>query len=74
VLRGVERGHPLFGPASALIRAEALIRLDAPAPLPTGLLALGQRTPQGLDTRHGSALLLFLGQVVSRMVGRWLLP
>mgnify|MGYP001055030760 CR=1 FL=1 len=74
VLRGVERGHPLFGPASELIRTEALIRLDAPAPLPTGLLALGQRTPQGLDTRHGSALLLFLGRVVSRMVGRWLLP
>ena len=28
LLRGVERGHPLFGPACELIRAEALIRLD----------------------------------------------
>ena len=33
VLRGVERGHPLFGPACDLIRAEALVRLDSEAPL-----------------------------------------
>ncbi|AGH48235.1 MULTISPECIES: DUF484 family protein [Sphingomonadales] len=72
VLRGVERGHPLFGPASDLIRAEALIRLDGTPPQPSGLLALGQRRPQGFETRHGSELLLFLGQAVSRMIGRWL--
>ena len=74
VLRGVERGHPLFGPASDLIRAEALIRLDGAPPLPSGLLALGQRRAQGFETGHGSELLLFLGNVVSRMIGRWLLP
>src|SRR5437764_14461766 len=27
-MRAVERGHPLFGPACPLIRAEALIRID----------------------------------------------
>ena len=43
LLRGVERGHPLFGPACELIRAEALIRLTSEPPLPSGLLALGQR-------------------------------
>lgn len=74
VLRGVERGHPLFGPASDLIRAEALIRLEGVPPLPSGLLALGQRRAQGFETRHGSELLLFLGDSVSRMIGRWLLP
>ncbi len=74
VLRGVERGHPLFGPASELIRTEALIRLDGEAPLPSGLLALGQRRAQGFETRHGSELLLFLGRVTTRMMGRWLLP
>lgn len=74
VLRGVSRGHPLFGPASDLIRAEALVRLDGAPPLPSGMLALGQRRPQGFDTRHGSELLVFLGRVVSRMIGRWLLP
>jgi uncharacterized protein YigA (DUF484 family) len=74
VLRNVGRGHPLFGPASDLVRAEAMIRLEACAPLPTGILALGQRKPQGFDNRHGSELLIFLGAMLSRMLGRWLLP
>ena len=74
VLRGVARGHPLFGPAADLIRAEALVRLEPAAPIDAGLLALGQRRPQGFETRHGSELLVFLGRVVSRMMGRWLLP
>lgn len=73
VLHGVERGHPLFGPAAPLIRAEALVRLDNPAPLPCGLLALGQRAAQRFETRHGSELLGFLGGTLARTVGRWLL-
>ena len=71
VLRGVPRGHPLFGPAADLIRAEALVRLEPAAPIQLGLLALGQRRPQGFETRHGSELLVFLGRVVSRRMGRW---
>ncbi|WP_419827746.1 DUF484 family protein [Sphingomonas sp.] len=74
VLHGVERGHPLFGHAASLIRAEALIRLDNPLPLPCGLLALGQRAPSRFETRHGSELLGFLGATLARAVGRWLLP
>jgi hypothetical protein len=74
VLRGVERGHPLFGPACELIRAEALIRLQSEPPLPSGLLALGQREAQGFETRHGSELLVFLGRVLTRSMGRWLIP
>lgn len=74
ILRDVARGHPLFGPACSLIRAEALIRLESSPPLPSGLIALGQRHTQGFDTRHGSELLVFLGRMVSRMIGRWLLP
>lgn len=74
VLRGVERGHPLFGPACSLIRAEALVRLDSDPPLPNGLLALGQRSEQGFETRHGSELLMFLGRVLTRCMGRWLIP
>ncbi|HEX8644759.1 MAG TPA: DUF484 family protein [Allosphingosinicella sp.] len=74
VLRGVERGHPLFGPACELIRAEALVRIDSEAPLPSGLLALGQRSAQGFETRHGSELLVFLGRVLTRCMGRWLIP
>jgi uncharacterized protein len=74
VLRGVQRGHPLFGPACDLIRAEALVRLDSEPPLPSGLLALGQRGEQGFETRHGSELLVFLGRVLTRSMGRWLIP
>jgi len=74
LLRGVERGHPLFGPACELIRAEALIRLTSEPPLPSGLLALGQRGPQSFDSRHGSELLIFLGRVLTRCMGRWLIP
>jgi len=74
VLRGVYHGHPLFGPAASLIRAEALVRLDGPAPAPRGLLALGQRAEQRFETRHGSELLAFLGATTACMVGRWLHP
>src|SRR3546814_7413424 len=42
VMRSVEQGDGMFGPASELIRAEALIRLDLTPPLGTGLLALGR--------------------------------
>lgn len=74
LLRGVERGHPLFGPASDLIRAEALVRLNAESPLPGGMLALGQRSAQAFETRHGSELLMFLSSVLTRTMARWLLP
>jgi hypothetical protein len=71
-MRTVKRGHPLFGPACDLIRAEALIRIDCEPPLPTGLIALGQRTEQALDARHGSELLMFLGRSLGAMLRRWL--
>ena len=69
-LRTVDRGHPLFGPACDLIRAEALIRIECEPPLPMGVIALGQRTPQALDGRHGSELLMFLGRSLAAMIRR----
>ena len=69
-LRTVDRGHPLFGPACDLIRAEALIRIDCEPPLPCGLLAIGQRTALSLDARHGSELLMFLGRSLAAMIRR----
>ena len=71
-MRTVERGHPLFGPACDLIRAEALIRIECDPPLPSGLLALGQRAELSLDARHGSELLMFLGRSLGAMLRRWL--
>jgi uncharacterized protein YigA (DUF484 family) len=72
-MRTVERGHPMFGPACDLIRAQALIRIDCEPPLPRGVLALGQRAELSLDARHGSELLMFLGRSVAAMIRRWLI-
>ena len=69
-LRTVERGHPLFGPACDLIRAEALIRVELHPPLPCGLLVIGQRRGLSLDARHGSELLMFLGRSLAAMIRR----
>jgi uncharacterized protein YigA (DUF484 family) len=69
-MRTVERGHPLFGPACDLIRAEALIRIELDPPLPCGMLAIGQRTALSLDARHGSELLMFLGRSLAAMIRR----
>ena len=71
-MRKVQRGHPLFGPACDLIRAEALIRVECDPPLPCGLLALGQRAELSLDGRHGSELLMFLGRTLAVMIRKWL--
>jgi hypothetical protein len=56
-----------------LIRAQALIRIDCEPPLPTGLIALGQRAELSLDARHGSELLMFLGRSLAAMLRRWLI-
>jgi uncharacterized protein len=72
-MRTVERGHPLFGPACDLIRAEALVRIDCDPPLPVGLIALGQRAELALDARHGSELLMFLGRSLAAMIRRCLI-
>ena len=71
-MRKVDRGHPLFGPACDLIRAEALIRIECEPPFPVGLLALGQRAELSLDGRHGSELLMFLGRSLAVMIRKWL--
>ena len=70
----VERGHPLFGPACELIRAEALIRLTASRRCRAACSRSASASAQSFDTRHGSELLIFLGRVLTRCMGRWLIP
>lgn len=68
----VASGHLLFGThARAFVRAQALIRIDGPAPYPRGILALGQKTEIAVDSSHGSALLHFLGQVIAANIRRF---
>ena len=72
-MRTVKRGHPLFGPACGLIRAEALVHIECDPPLPSGLLVIGQRAALSLDARHGSELLMFLGRSLAAIIRRWLI-
>jgi uncharacterized protein YigA (DUF484 family) len=72
-MRTVKRGHPLFGPACSLIRAEALVHIECEPPLPSGLLVVGQRAALSLDARHGSELLMFLGRSLAAIIRRWLI-
>lgn len=71
VARDVGCGHPLFGPASELIRAETLIQIANEPPLPSGLLALGQRDAKRIEPRQESEALLFLGAALARVISRW---
>ena len=72
-MRTVACGHPLFGSAARDVRSEALILLSAEAPLPYGLLLLGQGDAASFDNRHGAQLLGFLGKGLSAMLRRWLM-
>ena len=71
-MRTVDHGHPLFGREAHMIRAEALVRLDAGPQAPIGLLLLGQSAVTHLDSRHGSELLLFLGRSLAAIIRGWL--
>ncbi|WP_324807394.1 DUF484 family protein [Sphingomonas sp. LY29] len=72
-MRTVTRGHALFGAAADGIRSEALLQMAAEAPLPYGLLMLGQRDAASLDARHGAQLLGFLADSLGAMLRRWLI-
>lgn len=72
-MRTVDCGHPLFGSAARDIRSEALILLSAEAPLPYGILLLGQKHSACFDNRHGAQLLGFLGSSLEAMLRRWLM-
>ncbi|HXH00113.1 MAG TPA: DUF484 family protein [Sphingomicrobium sp.] len=70
-LRGVGRGHPLFGESAKNITAEALIGIAAESPFPRGILLLGQSTSQPTGSDEGSQLLQFLGTALGAMLRRW---
>lgn len=71
-LRSVDCGHPLFGDVARDVHSEALILIEAEAPMPYGLLLLGQASNASLDNAHGRQLLGFLGSSLGAMLRRWL--
>lgn len=72
-MRTVDCGHPLFGSAAKEVQSEALVLLSAEAPLPYGMLLLGQCRATSLDNHHGAQLLGFLGASLSAMLRRWVI-
>ena len=72
-MESVGHGHPLLGAGAAAVRSQALIQISADAPLPHGLLLLGQHARQSIDTRHGALLLEFLGASLGAIIRRWTL-
>lgn len=71
-MRVVGCGHPLFGSAARDIRSEVLVILEADAPLPYGLLLLGQSKEAVIDGKHGTEYMGFLGAALGAMLRRWL--
>lgn len=61
----------VFGTEAALIRSEALLRLDLGVGHPPGLLVLGSEDPNMFKPGQGTDLLTFLGAVVERVIRRW---
>jgi uncharacterized protein YigA (DUF484 family) len=69
-LRPTDRGHPLFGTMAQDIRAESLVRIESPAPMPYGLLAIGQCEAPAMESAHAVDLLLFLADTLAAMMRR----
>lgn len=70
-MRSVDRGHVLFSPGCAAIRAEALVPFDCHPGAGRGLLLLGQNSALPVDPRRGGDLLLFLARSLGAMMGQW---
>lgn len=62
----------IYGPAAALVRSDALARLDFGPTAPQAMLALGSREATKFLPSHGTDLLQFLAGVLGRAVRSWL--
>lgn len=62
----------VFGPASGLISAEALVQLTPGPKRPRGILAMGSRDPDYYSPGQGTELLRHTGAIVERLLDQWL--
>lgn len=67
-----EGNEKLFGPAAALVRSDALVRLTLSGTAPAALIALGSREEGRFHPGQGTELLSFLAGVLERCLTRWL--
>ena len=62
----------VFGPASGLVRSDALIRLTVGRSAPPALLVFGTRHPGYFNAGQGTELLSFLARVLEHCLRQWL--
>jgi uncharacterized protein len=62
----------VFGPASGLVRSDALIRLAVGRSAPPALLVFGTRHPGYFNAGQGTELLSFLARVLEHCLRQWL--
>ena len=67
-----DESEEFFGPATSLIRSQAMVKLDLGANM-SGLLALGDRDPATFEAGHATQLVRFMGDVMALRL-RQLLP
>ncbi len=66
-----DRSDVIFGPAAALVRSDALVRLDLGDFAAAGLFALGSREVGRFHPGQGTELLGFLARTVERCILAW---
>lgn len=67
-----EPSPAIFGPATDLVRSDALVRLRFSDATPAGLLAIGSRQEEKYHSGQGTELLQFLAQAVQRCMKHWM--
>lgn len=72
LLKEVAESAAVFGSAASLVRSAALMRLRPGHNVPTGMVALGVRSPGFFHPRQGVELITFLARVTERCIHRWL--
>ncbi|HTH97808.1 MAG TPA: DUF484 family protein [Stellaceae bacterium] len=62
----------IFGGGAGLVQSQALLRISVSAEAPSGLLALGSRSPTRFRPKQGVELLNFLARALEITLGKWL--
>jgi len=62
----------LYGPAAALVKSDALLRLAISAEAPVGVVAIGSREPGHFRAGQGTELLIFLAKTIESTARAWL--
>lgn len=68
-ISGIE---PIYGGGAALVRSQALVRIDISFDTPPAILAFGSRDPHMFQEGQGTEQIRYLAQVIERSFRQWL--